>query len=634
MTAAELRQTIANALAPQRWLVRTGGSVRTVHMPERSERWEVFRGHLLDPDQTRHERVFECWDVLVRLSNDGEEQPLVGLKLDAGRQVLHVIRRIRVLAWEAYDAGNRVIESREAEKWLAELIGTIDLARVETTEASFYEHLEHYLHLAVVGVSRLPITSLESPLPAFSLGQLGYPGQVTAAFTRSLADKARALELALRAVPTEEVSEFARLLVKQWRRRDPTGREWPLLLRTLFNQLALSPYTCFVDNLVACIVQLGQELGPDLAIDALSYYLRHLVRHLTAYDLVTFHNLGSNYPDALALEAFLAAYVQLVEEQPRKFADEPGEEAEAGRVKQLRRRALRQALLVRKRYEGHWVPDAPTSPGENRRILPSSFPRVPEEQILQPQRRRRQLFVEKKTEEFLTGRSGAIFDLSLTDLDRPEELQELGMALFLDRPLGFFKERGEADRTPLLSYEAFSLQIVAQRLDDLRRYGFLDASRREQLGEHLEPKSRALRFTGIPAADYSGVSRPGVVALEDALRAGQDFLFLRTTASSLRELLSHYDLEPLRLRDQRVHDWLSARRNVLLIRAAAAVPVLVAFDVASELLAKAEFALASTERSVEYVEWLGTERLREGLRVTRLNGRRLDQPVVLPPRFD
>ena len=47
------------------------------------------------------------------------------------------------------------------------------------------------------------------------------------------------------------------------------------------------------------------------------------------------------------------------------------------------------------------------------------------------------------------------------------ELRELGTALYLDRPLGVYKEPAEVDRTPLLSYEAFSLTIAEARLRNL-----------------------------------------------------------------------------------------------------------------------------------------------------------------------
>ncbi len=649
MTAEELQATIAGALGASHWFLAPGASIRVAHVPFRTERWEVFRGHLLDPRQTRQERTFECWDVTLRFPGEPEEQPLIALRHDAAERVLHVIRRIRVLAWEPYEQARQVIEAREAEKWLAELVGGIDLARNDTGELR--RQLEHYLHLAVVGVSRLPITSLESPLPAFSLGRLGYFASATGGLSpmhdpdallqralrarMPLDRKARLLELSLRALPPDEVGRFTGRFLERARGFDPLSDELPALLRTLFNQLALSPYTSFVPNLASFILRLGElgdelgdELGPDLAIDAFSYYLRHLVRHLTAFDLVTFHNLGANYPDALALDAFLRAYLRLLQEHPGLFGDEPGEDAE--RARRLRRRALRQAVLLRRRYEGHAVPDAPTSPGENRRVVPG-FDLVPDEQILQPHRRRRRLFADAPTEALLGGKARRILERGLEDLERPSELQELGMAVFLDRPLGVFKQRGEVDRTPLLSYESLSVCIVERRLGELRDAGFLDSAATIR----LQQACQSLRRTGVPAAEFSRGTRPGVVALEDANQAAPDFFFLRTTRASLQALLSHYDLQPLKERDASIHEWLCAGRDVLLIRsrfAGAGGPLLVARDF--EGRPRLELAADHAAEPAEYVEWMGAEQLKHGLRLTAVAGQGREQPpVTLPPRL-
>ena len=93
-----------------------------------------------------------------------------------------------------------------------ELVGTIDCRAFSTAEALAVE-IAHYVLLALVGTSRLPILSVESPLPAFSLGQIGYSpenplkdvpiGEPAAWVERSLwpgaaAQQARVLELALR----------------------------------------------------------------------------------------------------------------------------------------------------------------------------------------------------------------------------------------------------------------------------------------------------------------------------------------------------------------------------------------------------------------------------------------------------
>ncbi|HEV3078713.1 MAG TPA: hypothetical protein VGY66_03000, partial [Gemmataceae bacterium] len=67
--------------------------------------------------------------------------------------------------------------------------------------------------------------------------------------------------------------------------------------------VALSPYTEFVDRALS-FINLAMR-GPDRDedyVDFLSYLLRQTARHLTAYDLITFHHRGANYPDALLLQ--------------------------------------------------------------------------------------------------------------------------------------------------------------------------------------------------------------------------------------------------------------------------------------------------------------------------------------------
>ena len=219
------------------------------------------------------------------------------------------------------------------------------------------ELLEHCLFLAVIGSSRLPITSLESPLPEFTFGRLGYfPG----GSDDDTLVQAKLLELSLRA-PSE--TQFAAAFT---RRR-------PLDVPSLFNQLALSPYTDFVPKLTNLI----QQQPVDEAIAAFSYLLRHLVRHITAFDLQVFHNRGADYPMP----------------SPSTFGCTPS--ASSSRITledrariPLVRRALRQAWLSRKQLEGLRVPDHPTSPGENLRVLPEPFGRLPDEQVTQPDRRK------------------------------------------------------------------------------------------------------------------------------------------------------------------------------------------------------------------------------------------------------
>src|SRR5207247_11438994 len=111
----------------------------------------------------------------------------------------------------------------------------------------------------------------------------------------------------------------------------------------------------FVDKSLSLLeaLRVHGHLTTGQQIDALGGLLRQLGRHLTAYDLVTFHHRGANYPDALLLDAALKNYLSLIERQPDLLMG-------ASRVNMLRRRALRQACLLRHVYEGHAVPDAPT----------------------------------------------------------------------------------------------------------------------------------------------------------------------------------------------------------------------------------------------------------------------------------
>jgi hypothetical protein len=207
----------------------------------------------------------------------------------------------------------------------------------------------------------------------------------------------------------------------------------------------------------------------------------------------------------------------------------------------LRRQAVRQAVLLRCWYEGHPVPDHPTSPGENSRVLPPSFPRVPDEQIADPSRRRRKLYDGDPLLPRLGDFGSALLRESLHDLDEPAELQELGVALFLDRPLGLFKRPGEPDSTPLLSYEAFSRSIAERRLAFLAEK-FTDLATAADWQRWRETLHSGLPIQGLPVQPSPIPPRPGVASLADALRVADDFLLLRTTRRSAREFLDYFGL--------------------------------------------------------------------------------------------
>src|SRR5262249_38328328 len=153
--------------------------------------------------------------------------------------------------------------------------------------------------------------------------------------------------------------------------------------------------------------------------DFLTHLLRQTTRHLTAYDLVKFHHRGANYPDALLLEEVLRHVFRIVQDEPTLFLSESSDDAAVSRSKRLRRRGIRQAWLAAHFYHGHRVPDFPTSPGENVRILP--FGNVSEEQITQPSQRHRELFTTGWQEELRLPYVQSVLRQSVADLRERRE---------------------------------------------------------------------------------------------------------------------------------------------------------------------------------------------------------------------
>src|SRR5262249_2060898 len=164
--------------------------------------------------------------------------------------------------------------------------------------------------------------------------------------------------------------------------------------RTLFNEVALSPYTEFVGRFLdfwRMLVE-GEYLSLAEHADFLSYLLRQNARHLTAYDLITFHHRGANYPDALLLHAVLQENIRLIDAHPELFCNATDTDGRRQWQRRRRRRGLRQGWVMWHLSQGLPIPDMPTSPGENVRILPPPFIRVPDEQILTPSKRTKRLF--------------------------------------------------------------------------------------------------------------------------------------------------------------------------------------------------------------------------------------------------
>ena len=600
MSPEDVQSVVSRSVAPKCFFVAAPVRLRVEHVQCEEVIWEIYLGHLLDQSQTRARQSFETWHVWLDDLPDGAKTdashprgPVISIRLDAEEGALHVCRGLLVRGYESFEPSPGAIDSRPCLKWQTELVGTIDLGRFSDAEHLAHE-LETYLDLAVCGVSRLPITSIETPLPDFSLGNLAYIGAegkydtaaaeayangsseprrdwtelIDAALAQPPAStrQAHLLEAALRTSTEVPIVELAERLIEKSRLRGWSGDNVVALIRTLFHNLALSPYTNFVDRLAALLSELArpQRLGPEPVVDLLSYMLRQLVRHLTAFDLVTFHNQGANYPDALALDTLLATYLSCIAKHPELFGDQDKvDNSRTARNHRFRRRALRQACLVRKQYEGLRVPDEPTSPGENLRVLPAGMSHVPDEQLSQPSQRRRELYAGRPLESLLDDATTAVLRRSMKDLSHDTELRELGMALFLDRPLGALLPPGHVDRTTLLSYEAFSRRIAHQRLEQLAAWEpTSDAAAFDKLRDRL----LHLQVSGIPARTRSGVRRPGVVSLEDARLVSDDFLILRTTRRSIDRLWIRYDLQLLAAVAPDVTRWLTEDPHVLLIR--------------------------------------------------------------------
>jgi hypothetical protein len=565
-----IREIIEDVLRPGHFYLGPDVDLEWTHQTKEEVFWEIFKGRLLDSAHTRKRQGFEAWNVFWLDAGVRSEEPIISLKLDSQSAQLHVVRAIHCYVWEGYDAGGSVYLSRERTKWVRELMATVDLSSFPSPE-ELRDELIGQVFNVVVGTGRLALISIEMPLPAFMFGQLGYfyrpelPLQSKAMRgCRELIDGAlnpelswrgriKLLETVLRTTGElgastprcDELATAADLFATRWRKIDKEEASLLALLRGLFEEVSLTPYTDFVEKFLIFLDLLTQKghISTEARIDFLSYVLRHVGRHLTAYDFVTFHHRGANYPDALLLDAALKTYLKAIEDSPELFAEIPGEAPRARTRKQIRRRALRQAWLLRRQYEGHPVPEVPTSPGENNRVLPPSHVRVPENQILNPSLRTKRLFADDAIGDYLGEHAKEILRQSVADLRGPADLQEMGMALFLDRPLGVSKAPGERDQTLLFSYETFSRAIAERRLHFLaENLGLVNSA--GELAELVDALQK-LVVSGIPLGLMKRTARPGAVSLADAFKVADDFVFLRTTKRSLTDFFSLYRFETL-----------------------------------------------------------------------------------------
>jgi hypothetical protein len=547
VTAAAVRRVAAEVIAQRHFFVAPDLELEWTHQDGEHTSWEIFRGRLLDPAHTREQATFESWGVYEITAEGRSAEPVLSVKLDEAGEKLYVVRALECYVWEGYDSGGGVILSRERRKWVRELVATLrfdQFADLDKLRDSMICGLYH----AVVGTSRLPLTSVEAPLPAFSFGQLFYyfrerasPATWSEMLSEALPKSAagKLLQTFLLTVPFEQmtIAEFADLwTAPEGQRLDVIG--W---LEAMFNDVSLSPWTELTRKVRAFLFALRRAsvVTTEEVLDFVAGLLRRIARHLTAYDLVTFHHRGANYPDALLLYEMLEEFGGNIACHPELVADAEDDSERERKTKRLRRRALRQAWLIRCRYKGHAVPDMPTSPGENNRVLPPSHPRVPEEQILHLASRTRRLFEYHQWADNPDQGRLAILRQSVADLAHPDELRELGVGLFVDRPLSAGKAPGEPDATPLLASLAFSRSIAAQRIHVLAKdevfmwqKPILDAALRRLLDSPP---------CGLPLDRIGDASRPGSVSLSDARLASPDFEFLRTVSSSRAALQALFD---------------------------------------------------------------------------------------------
>jgi hypothetical protein len=625
MSDLALDELVGSALSPGRFFVAPQGRLRIERVERVAVPFEIFRGHLLDPAHTREVREFAAWEVyLDESSADASNAPLISLLWDAQAARLFVTRQILVHAHEAYEDAPGVILTRPVEKWVRELVGTLDRARLLGPGGA--DELSTCLLLAVVGVSRLPITSLESPLPAFSLGLLGYLPSLLAgsaphsdavamlaemldgtASNRATIDRDRvvALEIALRAVGDDRESAIVDVLLAYLDRDGNDAAAVAALFVQLFNQVALSPYTGFVRRTSRVLDALSRDprFGRAAATDLVATLLVNLCRHLTAFDLALFHSFGANYPDALLLDELLKLLLRQADADQTLFIDVDGDAADAARVKRSRRRALRQACLARRHYAGQRVPDSPTSMGENARVLPAPFVRVPQEQIVEVSKRTRRLFADDPLDGLLSPVAKRLLQASMADLQVERELAELGMAYFVDRPLGATKGPGEVDRTPLVSCRAVSRTVAKRRLAELKSAGWISEEARAELSRAVD----AWPAIGVRGMDLSPIERPGVVSLADAAKTAGDFAFVQSSGRSLRELAGFYDLTALARLAPEVAAELATGRGLLVHGRATGepLPTVAWYDRQGRLRIK--LAFDSAGGAVQYVERSGVE---------------------------
>jgi hypothetical protein len=492
--------------------------------------WELFRGRALDHTQTRQRETFESWN----LCEPSDPEPILSIKWHQPTETIYVTRSVRCHVHEVCEEYG-VLRTRPATRRVRELVTKISLAELPTL-GELEEELKTWLTLAIVGCHRLPITSIETPLPEYSYGLIAYSragisgDRAETCPTRWIErllgaapdpiESARILEFALRCTPLSEIDGLVTAVTKAW----DIGQ----VMRTLFCQVSLSPYTDFVAKVLRftdAAVNSGW-LSSDARLDLWCWLLRLLARHLSSFDLVEFHHRGANYPDALLIEELFHRVHDHLVDNCGDFLPRTDDDVSALHRKRLRRRAIRQTWLIGLENRHRSVPSQPTTPGESCRVLPP-FPWVEtQEETPEGCGSQRTLFARGSLWDDPSPHLRAVLDQSIQDLVNPSESRELGVGLFLDRPLGFAKAPGEPDLTLMVAHECHSVSLARQRLQALESLTAPPID--EPVAEGIMWRCVALR------------RRPAVVSLQDLQVSRHDFRPSRTTRNTLDEFFSQY----------------------------------------------------------------------------------------------
>ena len=126
--------------------------------------WELFRGRLLDSSRAPVRR-FLAWNLLPVEDGQIGANALISVLLDEAGREIHVTRGYLIYAHDVDGS----LETHEVQRWMRELVGTLTLTDYhDFAETSQLNHdLMCLIEQAVVGTSRLPISSVEAPLVAF-----------------------------------------------------------------------------------------------------------------------------------------------------------------------------------------------------------------------------------------------------------------------------------------------------------------------------------------------------------------------------------------------------------------------------------------------------------------------------------